>query len=113
MSKDNPMNYINSGDKIKQTRKLELLFNKAGQKLESPKEKVYGKIVAKDGSDYYYIRVHQSIPFDPFGTYAKREGFIETKMHQTTKSTFDFYMMYLNTKNTIYMTRARRGFTND
>ena len=47
------------------------------------------------------------------GTYAKREQYVESKLQNVSKATFDFYMMYLKTKNTIYMTRARRGLTND
>jgi len=113
MNSENGMNYIESNDSIEPTKKQEYLFNMSGQNLESPKEKVYGKVVAKNNRDYYYIRVHQSVPYDPLGTYAKREQYLETKMSQVSKSTFDFYMLYLKTKNSIYMTRARRGLSND
>jgi len=113
MSDRKRTNFINSAKDLTTERASELLFNRSGQNLDSPKEKVYGKVIAKSGRDYYYIRVHQSVPFDPLGTYAKREDYVESKLQQVSKSTFDFYMMYLNTKNTIYMTRARRGLTND
>ena len=112
MEKDN-MNFVDSMSKIPKETQAEICFNKYGQNLDSSKEKVYGKVIAKNGRDYYYIRVHQSVPFDPMGTYAKREQYIESKLQQVTKNTFDFYMMYLKTKNTVYMTRARRGLTND
>lgn len=105
--------FINSADQMQAKQVTEMLFNKSGQNLDSPKEKVYGKVVANNGKDYYYIRVHQSVPFDPMGTYAKREQYVESKLQNVSKATFDFYMMYLKTKNTIYMTRARRGLTND
>ena len=110
--KDEP-NFIESPEQIPKENRAEILFNKSGRNLDSPKEKVYGKVIAKNAIDYYYIRVHQSVPFDPMGTYAKREQYVESKLQIVSKSTFDFYMMYLKTKNTIYMTRARRGLTND
>tara|TARA_R100000995_G_C3465664_1_gene115523 strand:- start:619 stop:960 length:342 start_codon:yes stop_codon:yes gene_type:complete len=106
-------NFVQSPDEITTQKQTELAFNKSGQNLESAKEKVYGKVVAKNSREHYYIRVHQSVPFDPMGTYAKREQYVESKLQQVSKATFDFYMMYLKTKNTIYMTRARRGLTND
>ena len=110
---DEGTNFIKSADQIKTKQASEILFNKSGQNLDSPKEKVYGKVIANNGKEHYYIRVHQSVPFDPMGTYAKREQYVESKLQNVSKSTFDFYMMYLKTKNTIYMTRARRGLTND
>ncbi len=88
-------------------------FNKNAQKIDNPLEKSYAKIIEKNNNTSYYIRVHQSVPLDPMGAYGKRDKFIETKMKPTSKATFDFYMMYLKTKNSIYMTKARRGFTND
>ena len=106
-------NFISSAEQIQHHANTEILFNKSGQNLDSSKEKVYGKVVAKNGKEHYYIRVHQSVLFDPMGTYAKREQYVESKLQNVSKPTFDFYMMYLKTKNTIYMTRARRGLTND
>lgn len=106
------MKYIDSNDEIEPNSKTEFLFNKSGRNSESAKEKVFGKVVAKNDKSYYYIRVHQSVPYDPMGTYAKREQYLETKMSPVSKATFDFYMLYLQTKNSIYMTKARRGLTN-
>ena len=110
---DEGTNFINSADQIKTKQASEILFNKSGQNLDSPKEKVYGKVIANNGKEHYYIRVHQSVPFDPMGTYAKREQYVESKLQNVSKSTFDFYMMYLKTNNSIYLTKAQRGFLND
>lgn len=91
-----------------------LIFNKNGQQTKlADKQKIYAKLLVKNQKESYYIRVHQSVPYDPMGTYGKRSAWIETKMQSVSRSTFDFYMMYLQTKNSLYMTRARRGLTND
>ena len=104
--------YISSADYVEQNNTASFNFNKSGKKTDSPKEKVFGKIVVNNDKSNYYIRVHQSVPYDPLGTYGKREQYLETKMVKTSQSTFDFYMLYLQTKNTIYMSKARRGLTN-
>ena len=94
--------------------KESIIFNKNGQQTKlADKQKIYAKLLVKNQRESYYIRVHQSVPYDPMGTYGKRSAWIETKMQPVSKSTFDFYMMYLQTKNSLYMTRARRGLTND
>ena len=107
------MKYIDEYRNGVNPRPEEYNFNKNAQKIDNPLEKSYAKIIEKNERISYYIRVHQSVPLDPMGTYGKRDKFIETKMKPASKSTFDFYMMYLKTKNSIYMTKARRGFTND
>ena len=110
------MKYIQEHTEIQSdpTSKEPLIFNKNGQPTKlSNKEKIYAKMLVKNQRESYYIRVHQSVPFDPMGTYGKRSARIDTKMQLVSKTTFDFYMMYLQTKNSLYMTRARRGLTND
>ncbi len=107
------MKYIDNHKQNTPTEANEDNFNKNAQKIDGPNEKTYAKIIEKQGRSSYYIRVHQSVPLDPMGAYGKRDKFVETKMKPVSKSTFDFYMLYLKTKNSIYMTKARRGFTND
>jgi len=36
--------------------------------------------------------------------------YLDTKMRRVSKTTFDYYMIYLKTKNSIYLTRAQRSF---
>tara|TARA_R100000742_G_C4276792_1_gene98115 strand:- start:1269 stop:1598 length:330 start_codon:yes stop_codon:yes gene_type:complete len=109
------MKYIQNHTDFSETNKQAILFNKEGEATKvKNKEKIYARSVVKNKNELYYIRVHQNSPFDPMGTYGKRNSaWVETKMQQVSKATFDFYMMYLRTKNSLYMTRARRGLTND
>lgn len=94
--------------------KTEMLFNKNAKQINSDtKEKSYAKVVVKNDREAYYIMVYQSVPLDPLGSYGNRARDLQTKMSQVSKGTFDFYMMYLKTNNSIYMTRARRGMSND
>jgi hypothetical protein len=106
------MKYIDDSH-LDKTETLEILFNKDGQISSETKENKYAKIVGKASTDLYYIRTHLNVPYDPLGSYGHRENYIETKLKKVSKDTFDFYVMYLKTNNSLYLTRASRGFLND
>lgn len=75
--------------------------------------KIVKDVVGKKNVSTYYIKVFQSTPFDPSGPYGRRERDLDTQMIRVSKNTFDFYMTYLKTNNSIYLTKAQRGFLND
>lgn len=110
------MKYIDDSF-LQSDEKVIKFFGKAGVVLsdsEVHKLPSYAKYVQhKDGKTNYYISVYQSSPFDPMGPYARRERNIDTKMQRVSKNTFDFYITYLITNNTIYLTKARRSMLND
>jgi hypothetical protein len=110
------MRYIDKSYVEKNNNIIEL-YDKTGNIIDADKKYMlthYAKMVKKpSGSETYFIRIHQSTPFDPNGPYGKREKFIETKIKRTSRNTFDFYMTYLKTNNSIYLTKAQRGFLND
>ena len=47
------------------------------------------------------------------GMNSNREKYLDTKLKKVSKDTFDFYMIYLQTNNSIYLTRANRRFINE
>tara|TARA_B100000029_G_C16715052_1_gene644739 strand:+ start:19 stop:348 length:330 start_codon:yes stop_codon:yes gene_type:complete len=102
-------------DSISEPEKHEVLFDRNGTILENKKTKdIYGKIVYVNGSEKsYHARVLQSNLYDPLGTYSSRKRYLESMFTKVSKNTFDFYMMYLKTNNSIYLTKAQRGFLND
>jgi len=98
---------------IEKSNKIEIVFNKDGQISTDTNEKKYAKVIGKNNADTYYIRTHLNVPYDPLGPYGHRENYVETKLKKVSKNTFDFYMMYLKTNNSLYLTKASRGFLND
>ncbi len=109
------MKYIDEHSYTEPEHVNEFFFSKTGEKL-NPKDtnqKTYAKIVAKNGVEAYYISTYQGVLFDPLGPYSRRENNVETAMKKVSKNTFDFYMIYLKTRNSIYMTKAQRGYLND
>ena len=109
------MKYINKHSYTEPNRTKEVFFGKTGEKLnpDNSSQKIYAKLVAKNGAEAYYISTCQGVLFDPLGPHARRENNVETAMKRVSKNTFDFYMIYLKTHNSIYMTKAQRGYLND
>jgi hypothetical protein len=111
------MKFINnSNDMPIENKKDTTAFDKAGLLVISSKEKSYAKVVASPENperETYYIKTHKHEPYDPWGMHSHREQYLDTVFRRVSKSTFDFYMMFLKTKNFLYMTRAQRSFIND
>lgn len=95
------------------------LFGRAGVELsgeDQDKQPHFAKIIENPDSKNpisYYLRIHNGVLFDPMGPYSRRGRTLDTKMKRVSKNTFDFYMTYLKTNNSIYLTKAQRGFLND
>jgi hypothetical protein len=107
------MKYINEIEKTShQIKQKETNFNKNGL-VANVKDKVYAKSVDNETEQFYYIKTYQNQPFDPMGANATRENYLETKMKRVSKDTFDFYLIYLQTNNSIYLTRTNRRFINE
>ena len=114
------MKYISQNSQFNQGKSdnKTLFFGRNGDSIpgeDSMRIPHYAKLVEKvdSGVKTYFVRTHNSTLLDPSGPYAKRERNLDTKMQRVSKNTFDFYMTYLKTNNSIYMTKAQRGFLND
>ena len=87
-------------------------INKSGKVIENDRDKVYAQVLIDGERETHYIVTYQNSPLDPMGRYQKRQAYLETKMAKVTKKTFDFYITYLQTNNSIYLTRTNRSFQN-
>lgn len=106
------MKYVDDQSQIDKRDFEEEWFNKDGKEIFGENERFYAKSITKNGRPSYYIRVFQNTPFDPIGIYGRREREVGVEMKKVSKTTFDYYMLYLVTKNSLYMTRAQRGLHN-
>jgi hypothetical protein len=108
-----------NGDMPTFVGKLTHFFGRTGEVLsdeEYHKAVHYAKAVAgndEDSPNVYYIRTYQGTLFDPMGPYGRRQRDLDTQMKKCSKNTFDLYILYLKTNNSIYLSRAQRGFLND
>ena len=88
-------------------------FNKDGKEVANDNEIVFAKILLQDKVDYYYVRMQDDgMICDPLRSRIRSKITETVKMKKVSKAIFDFYVMYLTTKNNIYMIRAQRGFIN-
>lgn len=110
------MKYVGEGyTDAKETTTL--LFDRTGDQLDEERRHrvpAYAKLFTNsDNKNTYYILIHQGVPLDPMGPYGRRERALDTQFRKVSKGTFDFYLTYLKTNNSIYLTKAQRGFLND
>jgi|TARA_Y100000996_G_scaffold403149_1_gene375834 hypothetical protein len=100
---------------VKEKQKHEVGFDKNGVIVKKQASKdIYGKVIYLDDKESsHHVKVLESNLYDPMGTYSSRRRYLEATFKRVSKNTFDFYMMYLKTNNSIYLTKAQRGFLND
>ena len=107
------MKYLKKDDKEEIAINNELDFNKNGLEISSDKEKIFAKIIESEKNNQYLIKTYNNEIYDPMGINSNRERFLQTKLKRESKDTFDFYLIYLQTNNSIYLTRANRRFINE
>ena len=100
---------------VSERKTSEVRFDKNGIILDKKTSKdSYGKVILIDNKEHsHFVKVLESNLYDPMGTYSSRRRYLESSFKKVSKNTFDFYMMYLKTNNSIYLTKAQRGFLND
>lgn len=91
-------------------------YNAYGETVLTENEKVYAQYKAITLSDKvqkkFFVLTSNGSLFDPRGTDSHRTNTISTELKSTSKQTFDYYLQYLKTKNTLFMRRAERSFIN-
>jgi hypothetical protein len=90
-------------------------FDKKGN-ITDDNRNAFGQIITKqkaDGSNHkqYQISTYNNVLYDPMGADGHRKN-INLVLKTVDQQTFDYYIMYLKTKNSLYMTRAQRSFIN-
>ena len=113
------MKFINSYSKenVKSLDSEESIYDITGNIASSNEEKVFAKMVTinlgkKDFQRQFFVRTYNNLPFDPMGPEARRDIWRRTELKKVNENTFNFYLTYLQTKNSIYMTRTQRSFIN-
>lgn len=114
------MKFISSSDNIdnidnKQIN--EILLNKLGRPILDESERVFAKtIITNIGEGIlqtkYAILTFNNQPYDPYGADSHRESNLRLEYKPVSQQTHNYYISYLKTKNSLYMTRAQRSFIN-
>jgi len=88
-------------------------FDKLGNPTLTERETVYAKRRTVNETEAYLVATYQDIPFNPRGTPTSIEDYVNIRLKKTSKETFNFYMLFLKTNNSLYLTKAQRRFLND
>lgn len=114
------MKFINSSDNmdnIDQKEIHEISLNKLGRPISDESEKTFAKTIITDMGQNRTQRKHliltfNSQPYDPYGADSHRESNLKLEYKTVSQQTYSYYISYLKTKNSLYMTRAQRSFIN-
>lgn len=108
------MKFIDNASEKLSKKSSEIPYNINGVKVSSSSEKVFAKALFVDVGNKtqqkFFIRTFNNVPFDPNGPDSRREIWNRTELKPVSKKTFEHYIQYLNTNNSIYMTRAQRSY---
>jgi hypothetical protein len=113
------MKFIDSYSKenIRSKESSQTFYGSKGDVLENKDDKIFAEmLVVNLGKDnfqtQYLIRTYNNLPFDPMGPEARRDIWRRTTLKKVNEDTFNFYLTYLQTKNSLYMTRTQRSYIN-
>ncbi len=112
------MKFIESYSKANMSKDSEKSFyDRSGSVVEESVDKIFAQVIDVDlGGNQrqkkFFIRTYNNLPFDPLGPDSRREIWTRTLLKVVSQSTFDYYIMYLKSNNSLYMTRTQRSFIN-
>lgn len=114
------MKFINSSDNVENIDKKEILeisLNKLGRPVENTDELVFAKTIFINSPNgpinkKYAILIFNNQPYDPYGVDSHRESKLRLELKSVNQGAYDYYVSYLKTRNSLYMTRAQRSFIN-
>jgi len=95
----------------------EELYNRDGETVAGPKDRVFAKfnridLGSGDVQKKFFVLTYNNMLYDPNGTDSHREATLNLQLKPVSQETFDYYNLYLKSKNALYMTRAQRSFIN-
>jgi len=110
--------YIDNPEKnnLQKFKTEESKYDRNGQLVESDNMALAKCVTVLDGSRIisrrFFVSTHNGSLYDPLGASSNREKFLQLKTKEVNQKTFDYYMQYLESKNSIFLTRSQRGFIN-
>jgi hypothetical protein len=111
------MKYVETITKETNISKSEKIYNKNGD-IASNNEKIFAREIItalENGGTQrkYFIMTHNNVPYDPYGIDSHREGRnLRIELKTSNKDSLYYYILYLKTRNSLYLTRTNRSFIN-
>jgi hypothetical protein len=114
------MKFVDNSDDLEAAEKKNIdlqQFNKQGMLIiEDDKQKVFAeqKIVHIDDKTIQTscsVLIFRNRVYDPYGVDSNREKTLKLQLKKVNQETFDYYIKYLQTRNSLYMTLAQRSLS--
>lgn len=90
-------------------------FTENAKEIVHTSDKSYAKKTTfPSGRSHYYIKTHNGKFFNPYGLYDKGEefksigGLKQWRYIKVNENTFNMYLSFLKTKNTVWLSNAER-----
>lgn len=111
------MKYVNSADEsVQQIKNERVMYDKNGKPTDVEPLAVAHILNQSftDGrkSKTYYVNTINGLIYDPLGTDSNKKKNMNCLLKAVSQRTFDYYMMYLESNNSLYLTRSQRSMIN-
>lgn len=111
------MKYVNDPkETVTQIRNERVMYDKNGKVTVTEPLAVAHVLNQKfnDGrvSRTFYLNTINGLIYDPLGTDSNKKKNMNCLLKSVSQQTFDYYMMYLETNNSLYLTRSQRSMIN-
>lgn len=107
----------NSDEAVLQKNLSRIMYDKRGNETNEESLAVSQCLceILPDGSETktYYIFTLNGNLYNPIGVDSSQKRRTTMSLKKVDQQTFDYYMMYIQTNNSLYLTRAQRRFIND
>ena len=88
-------------------KRTELFLGEGGEETDTNSS--FAKILRVDGKEAYFVWFGRGLLFDPWGVERLHRNRPYYSFKKVNRTTFDYYIHYLESKNNLYLTRARRS----
>jgi hypothetical protein len=89
--------------------KIVTAYDINGEEIDTTRELSFAEVRNNNDVTQYLISTYRYEPFNPTGTDAHKTGGSDTTLQQVPESLFNFYVLFLRTKNLAYFHKVRRG----
>ena len=111
------MKYIDNAEQnIEQITNKRTMYDARGNETDNQPLAVAHSLAQtfSDGAESktFYVSTINGLLYDSLGMDSNKKKNMNCLLKQVNQKTFDYYMMYLQSNNSLYLTRAQRSFIN-
>lgn len=111
------MKYIDNAEQsVEQIKNKRTMYDAKGNETDKQPLAIAHSLQQKfsDGTESrtFYVSTINGLLYDPLGMDSNKKKNMNFLLKLVHQQTFDYYIMYLQSNNSLYLTRAQRSFIN-